>query len=121
MLQSFFFLSILYPFIGFLWAQGFLMYLKLGFILTITTIPATAYGHMLSIMSESTRITTEFASLFNMYFLIIAGFYKKLEYIWWAKYTSLFFYSYELMLILLWSDVDYLGNMVFFYLEIFIL
>lgn len=108
-IECFFFLTIIYPFVGFT-TGGFWMFLKIGLTLTITSIPSTAYGIMLSSIFESTRLTADFAAFFDVTFLVIAGYYKRLDVFWFMKYFSLFFYAYESVSILIWSEIPNLGG-----------
>lgn len=114
MIECFFFLTIIYPFIGFT-TGGLWMYLKIGITLTIASIPSTAYGIMLSSIFESTRLTADFAAIFDIIFLVIAGYYKKLNVFWYMKYFSMFFYAYESISILIWSEINSLGGYTIYY------
>lgn len=105
LLECFFFLIIVYPWINF--ANGFIMFLKIGITLTITAIPATAYGLMLSGMFESSVLTTEMAPPFDVLLCLMAGFYIKLDRLWFTKYLTPFYYSNEAISILIWKACSF--------------
>lgn len=103
LMECFFFLIIVYPWIGF--TSGFLMFLKIGITLTITAIPSTAYGLMLSGMFESSALTTEMAPPFDVLLCLMAGVYIKLDQLWFVKYFTPFYYSNEAISILIWKEI----------------
>lgn len=109
-IECFCFLIVGYPIIGF--AQGFWQFLQIGISLTITSIPAAAYGMMMSGIYE--RNTADMAAGFDMIFFILAGVYIRLDRFWFMKFFTPFFYANESILILIWKNVTNLGKLVLY-------
>lgn len=108
MLECFLFLGIVFPFITFL--HGFWMYLKIGFTLTMITIPATAYGLMLSGIFESSFLASSLAPPFDVTLILFGGVYIKLKTLGYLKYISLFFYASESISIIVWNETGSLSK-----------
>lgn len=105
-LRSFSGLTISYYWAGF--NTGFLLYLKIGLTLMISSFTANAYGLMMSNMFKIA--ISEVASITDLIFLCISGFYMNLNSFPYIRYISLFFFSNEALAILFWSDVDEIGK-----------
>lgn len=112
LIECTFFMAIIYPWLQF--ANGWLLFVEIVLTLTMATVPATAYGLMLSGMFESSQLTTELAPPFDVLFCLLAGVYVRWDLMWYVKYFSLFFYSNEAISVLMWRDVQTLGKCVIY-------
>lgn len=107
-IECFVFLGIVQPFVGFI--NGAWMFAVVGVTLTLVAIPATAYGLMLSGLFESVSVTSAMAPPFDVVLCVVAGFYIKLRTFWYLRYLSPFFYANEAVMVLIWTNIDRLGE-----------
>ncbi|XP_005179101.1 protein brown isoform X1 [Musca domestica] len=102
--KSYFFFSVVYAFIYY--ERGFMLFLTMGLILSLSAVAATGYGLFLSTLFESEKMASECAAPFDLVFLIFGGAYYNVDSIPFLKYLSLFFYSNEALMYNFWIDVD---------------
>ncbi|XP_037927122.1 protein brown isoform X1 [Hermetia illucens] len=88
--------------------NDYFVYLRMGLILTMTSMAAISYGLFLSSLFESSRIASEIAALFDLVFLLFGGYYLNLSSIPILKYFSLFFYCYEALSFDYWHGIQVL-------------
>lgn len=121
LVECFLFLAIVFPFISFF--HGFWMFLKLGLTLTTVSIPATAYGLMLSGIFESSFLATSLAPPIDVTMIVMGGVYIKLQTLWFLRYGSLFYYATEAVSIIVWNETNALSMRCFivYYYQISIL
>lgn len=106
--KSYLFLSIIYASVYY--ARGFILYLKMGLILSISAIAAVAYGIFLSSLFETDTMASECAAPFDLLFLIFGGAYYNVDSIPFLKYISLFYYSNEALMYSFWNNVTDIGK-----------
>lgn len=106
-LEAYVFLLIIYGNVNFI--IDFWHFLQIGFTLSMTAIPATAYGLMISAVFETVRLSSELAPPIDLFMFLICGFYIKLNLLWFLQYISLFFYSIEALSIQIWTRVAEIG------------
>ncbi|ALC41689.1 bw [Drosophila busckii] len=102
--KSFAFLSVIYASIYY--TRGFLLFLYMGFLLSLAGIAGVGYGVFLSSLFENDRLASECAAPFDLVFLIFGGSYMNVDSIPLIKYISLFFYSNEALMYKFWIDID---------------
>lgn len=107
-LNAYVFLLIIYGNVNFI--KDFWHYLQIGFTLSMTAIPATAYGLMLSGVFETVRLSSELAPPIDLFMFLICGFYIKLKLLGFLQYISLFFFSIEALSIQIWNRVSEIGS-----------
>ncbi|KAM7343551.1 brown isoform 2-T2 [Cochliomyia hominivorax] len=86
--------------------RGFMLYLTMGLVLSLSAVAATGYGLFLSTIFETEKMASECAAPFDLLFLIFGGAYYNVDSIPFLKYFSLFFYSNEALMYNFWIDVD---------------
>lgn len=106
--KSYLFLAVVY--IASNYFEGLLLYLNMGFVLSLSAIAGTAYGIFLSSLFETERLASEMAAPFDLLFLIFGGFYYNVDSLPFLKYISLFFYSNEALMYDFWIDVEDIGK-----------
>uniref|UniRef100_A0A1A9X4G9 ABC transporter domain-containing protein n=1 Tax=Glossina brevipalpis TaxID=37001 RepID=A0A1A9X4G9_9MUSC len=102
--KSFLFFSVVYGFIYF--ERGFILFLSMGLVLSLSAVAATGYGLFISSIFETEKMSTECAAPFDLLFLIFGGAYYNVDSLPFLKYFSLFFYSNEALMYSFWIDVD---------------
>lgn len=112
-IESYVFMLIIYCNVNFI--VDFWHYLGIGFTLSLTAIPATAYGLMLSGVFETVRLSSELAPPVDLFMFLICGFYIKLKMLHFLQYISLFFYSIEALSIQIWNRVNIIGSLIGIY------
>lgn len=106
-IECFVFLGIVFPFTNFL--RGIWLFLKMALTLSIISIPATAYGLMLSGLFESSMVATSLAAPFDVVLMVTGGIYIKLKLLWFLKYVSVFYYACEALSIIIWKQANVLS------------
>lgn len=86
------------------------MYIQVAFTLSVISIPATAYGLMLSGIFESSLVATSLAPPFDVILLLTGGVYIKLKLLWFLKYVSVFYYGCEALSIIIWNQANVLSK-----------
>lgn len=84
--------------------------MKIGLTLSVISIPATAYGLMLSGIFESSLVATSLAPPFDIVLTLIGGLYVKLKTLWYLKYLSLLYYASEALSIVIWKETNALST-----------
>lgn len=102
--KGYVFLSVIYGSIYY--TRGFLLYLTMGFLMSLSATSAVAYGMFLSSLFESDKMASECAAPFDLIFLIFGGTYMNVDSIPFIKYISLFFYTNEALMHNFWIDID---------------
>ncbi|KAJ6640947.1 Protein brown, partial [Pseudolycoriella hygida] len=103
-MNAYVFILIVYSNVHFI--QDFWHFLQIGFTLSVTAIPATAYGLMLSGVFETVRLSSELSPPIDLFMFLISGFYIKLKLLWFLQYMSLFFFCMEALSIQIWSRIS---------------
>jgi len=106
--KGYVFLSVIYGSIYY--TRGFLLYLTMGFLMSLSATSAVAYGMFLSSLFESDKMASECAAPFDLIFLIFGGTYMNVDSIPFIKYISLFFYTNEALMHNFWIDIDNIGE-----------
>lgn len=106
--DAYVFLIIVYGNVHFI--KDFWHFLRIGFTLSMTAIPATAYGLMLGGFFESVRLSSELSPPIDLFMFLISGFYIKLKLMGFLQYISLFFYCIEALSIQIWNSVTEIGS-----------
>jgi len=107
--KSYVFFSVV--FLSIYYTRGFLLYISMGFILSLSAVAATAYGLFLSSLFETDKMASECAAPFDLIFLIFGGAYLNVNSIPFLKYISIFFYANEGLMFDFWKDVDNIGKL----------
>lgn len=102
------FLSVIYASIYY--TRGFLLYITMGFLMSLSATAAVGYGVFLSSLFETDKMASECAAPFDLIFLIFGGTYMNVDSIPVLKYFSLFFYSNEALMYNFWIDIDNIGE-----------
>lgn len=108
-LRSFSGLTIAYFWAGF--NTGPLLFFQIGLTLMIASFTANAYGLLMSNLFKIA--VNEVASITDLIFLSISGFYINLSSFPYIRFISPFFFSNEALAILFWSNVDEIGEKIF--------
>lgn len=101
-------LSIIYYFLGFV--QSFSLFVWFGLTLFISTYTATAYGFLLSGITETEFLSVQISPPIDLIFLILSGVYMSLNDFPYLRYVSVFFYANESLSILFWMNVTEIGK-----------
>ncbi|XP_017073110.1 protein brown [Drosophila eugracilis] len=102
--KGYVFLSVIYASIYY--TRGFLLYMSMGFLMSLSAVAAVGYGIFLSSLFESDKMASECAAPFDLIFLIFGGTYMNVDTVPGLKYLSLFFYSNEALMYKFWIDID---------------
>ncbi|EDW09473.1 protein brown [Drosophila mojavensis] len=102
--KGYVFLSVIYASIYY--TRGFLLYVTMGFLMSLSAIAAVGYGIFLSSLFETDKMASECAAPFDLIFLIFGGTYMNVDSVPLLKYFSLFFYSNEALMYNFWIDID---------------
>ncbi|KAH8370382.1 hypothetical protein KR093_003237 [Drosophila rubida] len=106
--KGYMFLSVIYASIYY--TRGFLLFLSMGFLMSLSAIAAVGYGVFLSSLFETDKMASECAAPFDLIFLIFGGTYMNVDSVPVLKYFSLFFYSNEALMYNYWIDIDNIGE-----------
>ncbi|EDW01079.1 protein brown [Drosophila grimshawi] len=102
--KGYVFLSVIYASIYY--TRGFLLYITMGFLMSLSATAAVGYGIFLSSLFETDKMASECAAPFDLIFLIFGGTYMNVDSVPLLKYFSLFFYSNEALMYNFWIDID---------------
>ncbi|XP_017147810.1 protein brown isoform X1 [Drosophila miranda] len=102
--KGYVFLSVIYASIYY--TRGFLLYLYMGLLMSLSAVAAVGYGVFLSSLFESDKMASECAAPFDLIFLLFGGVYMNVDTWPGLKYLSLFFYSNEALMYKFWIDID---------------
>ncbi|KAL7737634.1 hypothetical protein ACLKA6_007742 [Drosophila palustris] len=102
--KGYVFLSVIYASIYY--TRGFMLFITMGLLMSLSAVAAVAYGVFLSSLFESDKMASEFAAPFDLIFLIFGGTYMNVDSIPGIKYLSLFFYANEALMYNFWIDID---------------
>ncbi|XP_067635353.1 protein brown-like isoform X2 [Eurosta solidaginis] len=102
--KTFLFLSLIYGTIYY--TRGFMLFLSMGFVLSLSAIAGTGYGLFISTLFETVTTASECAGPFDLFFQMLGGAFYNVDSIPLLKYLSLFFYVNEALFYTFWIDVD---------------